>query len=434
MSTETNVVSYDDIKRTFLDYFEENDHTIVPGAGIVPRNDPTLLVINSGMAPMKPYFTDEATPPANMLADAQLCVRTTDIDSIGDETHGTSFTMLGNWSFGAYGKERAIELAMGLVTDGYDLPQDKLLATTFRSDSSTPTIPSDDESYTAWLSHLPENRVIPSPPEDNFWGPAGTSGPCGPCTEIFYDRDPSGPLSETDGRIDLIDQRHAEIWNAGVFMEYEKTQSGLILPLGRLSVDAGAGLERFAMVLQGAASIHEIDQYLPAFDLIEATIGDVRSSRVIFDHIKTAKLMIESGLVPYKNGAGSVTRRLIRRVVGVLATNDVGLENLPDFYEAVAAVSERTPEQRLPDAEAFDVFRDETTTFEKTLARSLRHLDKTAAKGTLSGDDVFRAQTSQGIPLDLIKAYCKKHAILFPEDSYRELMDEHRRVSRAGNV
>lgn len=430
MSSERNNLSYEYIKDSFLDYFAEQGHMIVDGAGITPRNDPTLLVINSGMAPMKPYFTDEAKPPATMLADSQICVRTTDIDSIGDETHGTSFTMLGNWSFGAYGKEGAIDLAMGLVKDRFKISPDRLMATTFKSDESLEVVPDDSDSYEAWRKYFPTNRVIPSAPEDNFWGPAGTSGPCGPCTELFYDRSPEEPLEENDGLISMVDQRHVEIWNAGVFMEFNKTADGLILPLGRLCVDAGAGLERFAMVMQGADSIHEIDRYLPAFQTVKAEISDTESARIVFDHIKTAKLMIESGIVPDKNGAGSVTRRLIRRAVGILATHDVELAKLTSLYEAVAAVSEQTPEQVLSSVESTAIFHDETANFERTLARSHMQLIKTAAKGYLTGHDVFDAQTSKGIPLDLIKSYCQKQGIIFPAQSYQGLMDEHRAISK----
>src|SRR3989344_1240003 len=306
-------MSTEEIKTIFIDYFLVNDHQLIESSGIIPKNDPTLMLINSGMAPMTPYFTGHLKPPPPRLANIQDCIRFTDFGSVGDSHHGTNFRMMGSWSFGDYFKDRAIEFAFELLTEKFGIPADRLSATVFMADESLPGVPSDEESARIWEKLLPRDRIIGRPPVDNFWGPAGTSGPCGPCTEVFFDRGEEFAEKETDDA--LIPGRHIEIWNAGVFMQYFKDEQGNFSSLPMKCVDTGAGLERFAMILQGRTSIHEIDQYDQSYRLINQRIGDTAWTRVILDHIKTSILMIREGIVPSNTREGYLLRRALRRAM-----------------------------------------------------------------------------------------------------------------------
>jgi len=421
-------ISSESIRGEFLDYFQENGHLKIDEAGLLPENDPTLLFINSGMAPLKRYFTGEFTPPAQDLTNAQTCIRTNDIEDVGDQHHGTSFTMLGNWSIGGYAQERAVDLAWGLLTERLGFSEQQLSATYFADDGEQySSIPDDIVSRDAWSKYLSENKVLSQTAEDNFWGPAGTSGPCGPCTEVFYDR------GETYGQRvegELTEGRDIEIWNAGVFMQLDKDEQGNISPLALRSVDAGAGLERIAMVLQHADSIHEIDKYKEVYDAIRSDIRDTKGTRVVFDHLKTSHLILDSGVLPSNSREGYVVRKLLRRAFNEVNMAGLALDVAIDMSRDVREVTDPTPRAVQAKEASEAVMRDEMKRFQSVLKRSDEYFEQIDTVGYIDAALVFDAHSRGGVPADMFRMYAEKKGLVFPEDELATLEDEHRQKSR----
>lgn len=419
------------IRETFIAYFEnDHGHQRIEGAGIIPDNDPTLLFINSGMAALKPYFTEIKQPPHSRLTNAQTCIRTNDIEDVGDPHHGTSFTMLGNWSFGDYGKVEAMDMAVDLLTSKYGFDTNDLLATYYQEDPAKPGVPSDEISLEHWRNYLANDRILGASARDNFWGPAGTEGPCGPCTEVFFDRG----LDHGDGEVDelgLENGRHVEIWNAGVFMEYEQAKDGSMRDLGRLCVDAGAGLERFAMILQDADSIHQIDQFLPAYDPIRKQANTDRDTRIIFDHLKTGLLITESGVYPSNQGAGYVLRKLLRRTMAIMDANGMPLETAPEIAESIDAVISHPPDATKSIDSAKDIIQAEAEKFAGILKRAEKFRKTIEKQGEITAKQAFDAVTSQGIPIDIVRESSLSLGVTFPEAELNTLIEEHRNTSRA---
>ena len=262
-------ISSKEIRDKFLEFFKENGHMELSDSSIIPKNDPTLLFINSGMAPLKDYFTGAAKPPCKRLCDVQTCIRTIDIDSIGDKHHLTSFQMLGSWSIGDYFKEKAIYFAYTLLTERIKLPKEKIYVSVFSGDEEL-GIPFDSEAYECWKKvGVDESHIVKCGREDNFWGPTSETGPCGPCTEMFFDTG-DGEEYIPGGNFDTT--RYIEIWNAGVFMQFSKNADGNFSKLAFNSVDTGAGLERLAMVIGGYSSVYETDLLAPIREKIIAQL------------------------------------------------------------------------------------------------------------------------------------------------------------------
>lgn len=421
-------MTVDEIREKFLGFFSKRDHQLIPPSGIVPINDPTLLFINSGMAPMKRYFLSQVKPPCQQLTNVQDCIRTVDIDDVGDSYHGSSFRMMGSWSFGTYFKERAIELAFELITEGFGFSRDKLYATVLRTDNTLPNIPSDEESAKIWERFLPLDHIIWMPPQDNFWGPAGDTGPCGPCTEVFYDRGELYGVSSPNNP--LVKNRHIEIWNAGVFMEYEKIVGGSIQPLPMRCVDTGAGLERFAMLLQDSSSIHEINQYQPAIAYISSVVGDLRWSRIILDHLKTSLLMLVEGVLPGNQHQSYVLRRLLRRVITGMHLRSVTKAELLHFSKVVAETMDGAAKISGQQSFIDGALTRELTSFTKVLNRADRYFDKIMDSNELTAELAFEMKATYGIPTELIQDFCREHSIAFPDAELAKLFVEHQDVSR----
>lgn len=415
----------EEIQDTYIDFYTSRGYFHYPDSGIIPNDDPTLLLINSGMAPLKPFFTGDQVPPSNLLTNVQNCIRTGDIDDIGDPHHGTSFNMMGSWQFGQeFSKERATELAYELITDGFGLDAGRLSASVLNSEAESIGIPADTESITAWQRFLPKERIVALPAEDNLWGPAGDTGPCGPCTEVFYDR--GEQFAESDEANQPLQKgRHIEIWNAGVFMQYFMDAEGIVTPLGSRSVDGGAGLERFAMVLQDAPSIHEIDRWLPVYEAAFAHTQDVRSARIITDHMRTSEILLQSGIIPANKAAAYILRRLLRRSMSIIAQHDISQERLTDFQEAV---QDRLPE--IPGAirtqkETKEILGAEQQAFSKVLIRGTKLLKPFIDRGEISGSDIHKLHATHGIPVDMVREACIRSGVLFPEDEYLSAQREH---------
>jgi alanyl-tRNA synthetase len=427
----------DEIREIFLRFFTERQHARIGSASIIPANDPTLLFINAGMAPLKPYFLGEALPPAPDLCNVQPCVRTVDIGDVGDRHHLTFFEMLGSWSIDHYFKDRAVELAFELLTQGFGFAVEKLYMTVFGGDEKL-GIPQDDLAAAAWERvGVPRDHIVYLGADDNFWS-AGDTGPCGPCTEVFYDTGPGhGPQYRPGGEFDSAG-RYIEIWNAGVFMEFNRLPGGILEPLRFTSVDTGSGLERMAMVLQGRDSAYETDLFAPIVSAVESALAGTgagqRDSRIVADHVRASTFILSEGVVPSNEGRGYIPRRLLRKAIAVAtqagaAGFDLGdvasavIDHMQDAYPQLAAGRGRT----------LDLLAREQRDFGRVVRRGL---DRLAALDTgpgfeVTGEDAFTLFATHGMPVDLIRDFAAERGGSLDEPRFAELFAEHRQLSRS---
>jgi alanyl-tRNA synthetase len=412
-----------EIRQTFLDYFRRHGHEVVPSSPLVPHNDPTLLFTNAGMVQFKNVFTGVEHRPYKRAVTAQKCVRAggkhNDLDNVGyTARHHTFFEMLGNFSFGDYFKDVAIELAWNLVTREYGLPKDRLMATVYAE---------DDEAFELWkkIAGLPESKIVRIPTSDNFWA-MGDTGPCGPCSEIFYDHGPEVP-GGPPGSPDADGDRFIEIWNL-VFMQYEQVDKTTRIALPKPSIDTGMGLERIAAVLQGKHDNYEIDLFERIIaKTVELTgtpfAGDKRPSfKVIADHLRAAAFLVADGVMPANEGRGYVLRRIMRR--GMRHAHLLGAEE-PLLWRLVptlvAEMGQAYPELGRAEPLVQEVLKLEETSFRRTLERGLKLLEEETARlapgAPLPGEVAFKLYDTYGFPLDLT------------EDALRV---QGRKVDRAG--
>ena len=430
-----------DIRRDFLDFFAERGHTIVPSAPLVPGNDPTLLFTNSGMVQFKDVFLGAEKRSYVRAADVQRCLRAggkhNDLDSVGyTARHHTFFEMLGNWSFGDYFKEDAIRWAWQLLTETWKLPKERLLATVYHT---------DDESFAIWrdVIGLPEDRIIrigdnKGAPfaSDNFWQMADT-GPCGPCTEIFYDHGEhiaGGPPGSPDEDGD----RYIEIWN-NVFMQFDRQPDGTLVPLPAPCVDTGMGLERLAAVLQHVHTNYEIDLFQglirKAAELTGTTDLENKSLRVIADHIRACSFLIVDGVLPSNEGRGYVLRRIIRRALrhGWM----LGVRQ-PFFHKMVGTLSELMGDAypELPAARELveKALKAEEERFAETLDSGMRIFDDVASRvvdGVIPGADAFRLYDTYGFPVDLTADIARERGLSVDMAGFEAAMEQQRETARA---
>ncbi|MCC4257384.1 MULTISPECIES: alanine--tRNA ligase [Sphingobium] len=431
------MTSTNDIRRSFLDYFGGNGHTIVPSAPLVPHNDPTLMFVNAGMVPFKNVFTGLETRPYKTATSSQKCVRAggkhNDLDNVGyTARHHTFFEMLGNFSFGDYFKEQAITHAWTLLTKEWGLPADRLTATVYHT---------DDEAFDLWkkIAGLPEERIIRIATKDNFWA-MGDSGPCGPCSEIFYDHGdhiwggpPGSP--EEDG------DRFVEIWNL-VFMQYEQEANEIVSELPRPSIDTGMGLERVAAVMQGVTDNYDTDTFKAL--IVEsgalsrtATDGAHKAShRVIADHLRSTGFLIADGVLPANEGRGYVLRRIMRRAMR--HAHIIGAKE-PLMYRLVSSlVSEMGgayPELVRAQPLIEETLLREETRFRKTLENGLKLLDEATGGldegGTLAGETAFKLYDTYGFPYDLTEDALRSRGLTVDRAGFDAAMAEQKAAARA---
>ncbi len=426
-----------DIRSTFLNYFARNGHEIVPSSPLVPRNDPTLMFTNAGMVQFKNVFTGVEKRPYQRATTSQKCVRAggkhNDLDNVGyTARHHTFFEMLGNFSFGDYFKDRAIELAWNLVTKEFGLSKDKLTATVYID---------DDEAFGLWkkIAGLPEFRIIRIAGSDNFWA-MGDTGPCGPCSEIFYDHGdkiPGGP----PGSLDQDGDRFIEIWNL-VFMQYEQLPSGERVNLPKPSIDTGAGLERVAAVLQGKHDNYDIDLFVALIKTIAELTGvnphgqQKASHRVIADHLRASSFLIADGVLPSNEGRGYVLRRIMRRAMRhaqLLGARDPLMWQL--VPSLVREMGQAYPELVRAQPLITETLKLEETRFRKTLERGLAILDEKSGglkKGDMfDGETAFTLYDTYGFPLDLTQDALRSRGIGVDISSFTDAMDRQREKARA---
>jgi alanyl-tRNA synthetase len=426
-----------DIRKGFLDFFAKNDHQVVPSSSLVPRNDPTLMFTNAGMVPFKNVFTGLEKRPYSRAVTAQKCVRAggkhNDLDNVGyTARHHTFFEMLGNFSFGDYFKERAIELAWTLVTKEYALPKDRLLITVYVD---------DDEAFELWrkIAGLPDNKILRIAGADNFWA-MGDTGPCGPCSEIFYDHGPHIP-GGPPGSPDAEGDRFIEIWNL-VFMQYEQLEGGKRIDLPRPSIDTGMGLERIAAVLQGTYDNYAIDLFVSLIRVIAELTGvdpegpQKASHRVIADHLRASAFLIADGVLPSNEGRGYVLRRIMRRAMRHAEL--LGAKE-PLMWKLVPALTREMGQAywELLRAEALitETLKLEETRFRRTLERGLAILDEKSAglkKGAMfDGETAFTLYDTYGFPLDLTQDALRSRGISVDVASFSDAMERQREKARA---
>ena len=430
------------IRQTFLDFFRERGHTIVPSAPLVPGNDPTLLFTNSGMVQFKNVFLGSEKLPYKRAADVQRCLRAggkhNDLDSVGyTARHHTFFEMLGNWSFGDYFKKEAIAWAWELLTEVYKLPKDRLLVTVYHT---------DDEAFDLWHKEigLPKDRIVrigdnKGAPyaSDNFWQMADT-GPCGPCTEIFYDHGaeiPGGPPGSPDEDGD----RFIEIWNL-VFMQFDRAADGTLSKLPAPCVDTGMGLERLAAILQHVHSNYEIDLFQrlikKAAELTNTKDLENKSLRVIADHIRACSFLIVDGVLPSNEGRGYVLRRIIRRA---LRHGYMLGQKQPFFYKLVptlvAEMGEAYPELAAKRATVEKALQAEEERFGETLEHGMKVFDEIAArsKQTIPGVDAFRLYDTYGFPVDLTADIARERGLTVDMEGFEKAMNAQRERARAAS-
>lgn len=425
-----------EIRRTFLDYFRKNDHEIVPSSSLVPHNDPTLMFTNSGMVQFKNIFTGMEKRPYVRAASDQKCVRAggkhNDLDNVGYTVrHHTFFEMLGNWSFGDYFKEKAIYYAWNLVTREFGLPREKLTATVYHT---------DDEAYNLWkkIAGLPDERIIRIPTKDNFWS-MGDTGPCGPCSEIFYDHGEhiqGGPPGSPDEDGD----RFVEIWNL-VFMQNEQLADGRLIDLPHRCIDTGMGLERMGAVMLGTNDNYETE-ILKGLILAAAGTAGVEpygefktSLRIIADHLRSSCFLIADGVLPSNEGRGYVLRRIMRRAMR--HAHMMGCQE-PLMWRLVPALvrlmGDVFPELVRAQALITETLRLEETRFKETLGRGLKLLDMESAKladgGVLSGDVAFRLYDTYGFPLDLTQDVLRGKHMSVDTQGFEAAMERQKAEAR----
>ncbi len=443
-----------ELRQKFLEFFEKKGHTVIPSASLVPENDPTVLFTTAGMHPLVPFLLGEVHPGGKRVASVQKCVRTGDIDEVGDDVHLTFFEMLGNWSFGDYWKEDAIKWSLEFLTEELKLPIDRLAVSCFASDKDAPR---DDESAKIWESlGIPKERIYFLPKKDNWWGPAGETGPCGPDTEMFYwvgEGEPE-PLTTGDNK-----EKWVEIWN-DVFMQYNKRADGTFEPLKQKNVDTGMGLERTIAVLNDC-DIYQIDAFKPIIEEIEKLSGKKyggggetrRAIRIIADHIRAATFILgdEQGILPSNVGQGYVLRRLIRRAVRY--GKMLGIKTMPFSTEIVSKVIKIYPELQKNQEQILSGLAEEEKKFAVAIENGLKEFNKWY-RGPVSsyGDDesiqkelsnmpkkmpgfvAFNLFTTYGFPVELTVEIAKEKGMDVDIRDFEEEMKKHQELSRTASA
>jgi len=430
-------VTSDEIRAAFLSFFESKGHKIISGSSLIPRGDPTLLLTSAGMVQFKPYFLGEALPPSPRLVSCQKSFRTTDIEVVGDPSHLTFFEMLGNFSFGDYFKKEAIAWAWEYVTQVLGLEPERIWATVYLD---------DDEAFHYWHEvGVPEEKIRRFGEKDNFWGPAGSSGPCGPCSEVHYDFGEEFGCGKPTCAPNCECGRFAEIWNL-VFTQYDQDEQGRRTLLPKPNIDTGLGLERTAAVMQGKTSVYETDLFIPLLECISELVEKKYGSdeitdnamRVIVEHGRGIAFLVGDGVIPSNEGRGYVLRRIMRRAA--LFGRRLGLDK-PFLAEVAKSSIELMghiyPELRQRQDFIIKAIELEETRFSETLSTGLELLDvimveaASKEKTKISGKEAFRLYDTYGFPVELTAEIASKHGFFVDLDGFNREMEKQRERARA---
>lgn len=450
-----------EVRQKFLDFFKSKNHQILPSAPIVVKNDPTLMFINSGMAPFKDWFLGNAEIRYPRVADTQKCLRVSgkhnDLEDVGHDTyHHTFFEMLGNWSFGDYFKSEAIQWAWELLTSVYQIPKDRLYVTVFEGDDKD-NIPFDKETYTIWKQYVDESRILKGNKKNNFWEMADV-GPCGPCTEIHCDMRPDEERKKISGDT-LVNADHPqviEIWNL-VFMQYERKANGTLVPLPKNHVDTGMGFERLCMVLQNKRSTYDTDVFTPLIQKVEEITNHQYdfskednpaqkkvniAIRVLVDHIRSIAFTIADGQLPSNTGAGYVIRRILRRAVRYYFQNLNQKE--PMLYRLIPTLTDQMgdvfPELKHSQTLIENIIKEEEQSFLKTLDTGLKRLYaiieevKTKKEQLISGKVAFELYDTYGFPYDLTQLVARENNLSIDEQEFQKYLEEQKNRARSATT
>ena len=440
-----------EIRSKFLNFFKEKQHLIVPSASMVLKDDPTLMFVNSGMAPFKEYFLGHGEPKKNRIADSQKCLRVSgkhnDLEEVGYDTyHHTLFEMLGNWSFGDYFKKEAIAWAWELLTEVYGIDKDILYVTVFEGSDDADNLDMDQDAYDLWKQYISEDRILMGNKKDNFWE-MGDQGPCGPCSEIHVDIRSVEEKAKVDGK-SLVNKDHpqvVEIWNL-VFMQYNRKANKSLEALPNKHIDTGMGFERLCMVLQGVQSNYDTDVFKPLIREIETiTDNDYREDekvdiaiRVISDHVRAVAFSIADGQLPSNTGAGYVIRRILRRAVryGFTFLN----KKEPFIYRLVDVLIEKMgsafPELKAQRQLIENVIKEEETSFLRTLDQGLVLLDaiiKNAESKEISGAKVFELKDTYGFPEDLTDLILRENGYTYTTEEFKKALKKQQERGRVAS-
>ena len=424
-----------EIRNKYLKFFKNHGHKVIPSAPLIPENDPSVLFNTAGMQPLVPYLLGKKHPEGTRLTDYQKCVRTNDIDEVGDNRHLTYFEMLGNWSLGDYFKKEAISMSFEFLTKELNIPVEKLSVTCFAGDEDCPR---DDETASIWKSvGIPENHIYYFGKDDNWWI-AGEEGPCGPDTEMFYDTGKPACSEKCNPSCDC--GKYVEIWN-NVFMEYYKNKDGSYSKLKQKNVDTGLGLERMAMLLQGKETPFDIEVFKPVMDkLAELQKNDyIDSRRIVTEHLRTSMMIISDGGRPSNVDRGYVLRRLIRRMTRHMNKLEINLDEIPNIIDLyIDTLKDLYPELDKNRETIKNVIVEEKNKFIKTLANGEKEFNKEAVKAKetgknmLEGAIVFRLYDTFGFPPEVTNELAKENNLKIDLEGFDKLFKEHQEKSREG--
>jgi alanyl-tRNA synthetase len=444
-----------ELRKKYLEFFSSKGHSIIPSDSLIPQNDPTVLFTTAGMHPLVPYLMGENHPGGKRVANVQKCIRTVDIDEVGDTTHHTFFEMLGNWSFGDYFKKEAIEWSWEFLTapEWLGLDKKRLAVSVFAGDEDAPF---DEEAFLIWKSlGVSEARIAKLPKKNNWWGPAGITGPCGPDTEMFYwvgdpDKVPESFNDDNDSWV--------EIWN-DVFMEYNKKADGTYEPLKQKNVDTGMGLDRVLTALNGLDDNYKTELFKNSINKIEQLSGkkyefkkgnlgneempkcwadDMRAMRIIADHIKAATFIMgdDKGITPSNTDQGYVVRRLIRRAIRY--GKQIGITESPWTKEIAKIVVhdylEIYPELRKNVDFVINNFKEEEEKFGKTLERGLKEFEKVLSIDGITGAEAFNLYQTYGFPIEMVKELAQEKNVKVDEDGFKKELEKHQDLSRTASA
>jgi len=432
------ILSSDKLKKLYIEFFKQKGHKVIPNVSLIPENDPTVLFTTAGMHPLVPFLLGQPHPLGKRLVNFQKCLRTDDIDKIGNSFHLSFFEMLGNWSLGDYFKKEAITWSFEFLTskDWLGLDKNKIYVTVFEGDES---VPRDEESARIWQSlGIPKERIFYLPKNENWWGPAGNTGPCGPDTEMFYDtgKEPCGK----DCKPSCFCGKYFEIWN-DVFMEYNKTAEGKYELLDQKNVDTGMGVERTVAVLQGKNTVYEIEEYKPIIDMIKK-FSKIKtpnkkqeiSIRIIADHSRAATFILAEKIVPKNVEQGYILRRLIRRSIRHGKLLGIEKEFLSELSDVIIKINSKDyPHLNENRKFILDELKKEELKFKNTLAKGLKKFEQIAKdKKKINGTIAFTLYQSFGFPKEMIIELAEERGITVDERGFEKEFKKHQKISRTG--
>ena len=425
-----------EIRNKYLNFFKEHGHKVIPSAPLIPENDPSVLFTTAGMQPLVPYLLGEKHPEGKRLTDYQKCLRTNDIDEVGDNRHLTYFEMLGNWSLGDYFKEEAIAMSFEFLTKELGIPVEKLSVTCFAGDEDCPR---DTITAECWKkAGIPEDRIYFFGKDDNWWI-AGEEGPCGSDTEMFYDT--GKPKCSEGCNPSCGCGKYVEIWN-NVFMEYYKDKHGKYTKLKQHNVDTGLGLERMTMLLQGKETPFDTELFAPVMNKLQelAVVDDIASRRIVAEHLRASMMIILDGGLPSNVDRGYILRRLIRRMTRHLRKLQINLDVLPELIELnIETLKEMYPDLVQNKEKIVSVIIEEKNKFEKTLERGEKEFNKIAkkleeqGKDTLLGKDIFNLYETYGFPPEVTADLARERNLKIDNKEFEQLFKEHQEKSRMGS-